>query len=90
MMHFLTNEKILVQSPTKAVGRWYSWEAATVRLGDAYKAVWIAGRYECDFIKENGDWKLQEQRFQEVFSTPFESNGWTETAHVAFGPRNAT
>lgn len=90
MMHFLTNEHIQVHSSTKATGRWYSWEAATVRLDDDYKAVWIAGRYNCEFIKESGDWKIREQRFQEVFSTPVESNGWTETAHVAFGPRNAT
>ena len=89
MMHFLTNERIQIDSPTEASGRWYSWEAATVRLGEGYQAIWVAGRYDCEFIKEGNDWKIKTQRFQEVFSTPVESAGWTETAHVAFGPGNA-
>lgn len=86
MIHFLTNERIHVDSPTTASGRWYSWEAATVRVGNAYQAIWVAGRYDCEFVKEEDDWKIKSQHFQEVFSTPFESRGWTETAHVRFGP----
>jgi SnoaL-like domain len=89
MMHFLTNERIRVESSTTASGRWYSWEAATVRLGNVFKAVWIAGRYDCGFVKDGDDWKIKTQNFQEVFSTPVESSGWTEIAHVEFGPRNA-
>lgn len=89
MMHFLTNERIQIDSPTTANGRWYSWEAATARLGDGFQPIWIAGRYECEFIKEGDDWKIKTQGFQEVFSTPFDSSGWIDNAHVPYGPRNA-
>jgi SnoaL-like domain len=89
MMHFMTNERIRVESVTSATGRWYSWEAATARLGEGYEAIWIAGRYECEFIKVGDHWKIKTQRFQEVFSIPVDSKGWIESAHVAYGPANA-
>ena len=86
MMHFLTNEYIKVESPTEAIGRWYSWEAATVVVDGADLSIWIAGRYDAKFLKADGRWLISEMHFQEVFSTPFKSGGWSEQPHVAYGP----
>jgi hypothetical protein len=90
MMHFLSNEWIHVQSPTEAVGRWYSWEAATVAVDGELVAVWIAGRYHIRFIHDDGEWRFARMEFQEIFSTPFDSSGWTEVPHVSYGPRQIT
>ncbi len=87
MMHFLGNEWIKVESPDTARGRWYSFEAATVVVDGRDVAVWIAGRYDGAFVKERGSWRIREMHFQEIFSTPFDSAGWTEQTHVAYGPR---
>ncbi|MFI9627403.1 nuclear transport factor 2 family protein [Streptomyces sp. NPDC052042] len=85
-MHFLTNEDIEITSSGSARGRWYSWEAATVVLDGVPTAVWIAGRYVVAFTKESGSWRIADMHFQEIFSTPVDSAGWTVTPHVPYGP----
>lgn len=89
MMHFLTNEDIELTAPGSARGRWYSWEAATVVVDGVPAAVWIAGRYVVAFTREDGAWRIADMHFQEIFSTPFDSAGWTETPHVPYGPGRA-
>jgi hypothetical protein len=86
MMHFLTNEDIEVLSESRAHGRWYSWEPATVLVDRVHVAIWIAGRYLVDFEKQDGAWRIATMHFQEVFSTPVDGPGWTHTAHVPYGP----
>lgn len=86
MMHFLTNEDIEVLSESRAHGRWYSWEPATVLVDGVHVAIWIAGRYLVDFEKHAGAWQIATMHFQEVFSTPVDGPGWTHTAHVPYGP----
>lgn len=86
MMHFLTNEHIEITGPNSAFGRWYSWEAATVVVDGKATSVWIAGRYEIEFVKERGSWLFLDMHFQEIFSTPFDSAGWTSQPHVNYGP----
>ncbi|MEV0974921.1 nuclear transport factor 2 family protein [Microtetraspora glauca] len=86
MMHFLTNEFIEVESADVAAGRWYSWEPATVLVDGRLMSVWIAGRYEMSFVKEDGAWRIAEMCFQEIFSTPYSSRGWVECPHVSYGP----
>jgi hypothetical protein len=86
MMHFLSNESITVAPGDAATGRWYSWEAATVLIDGDHVAIWIAGRYDMKFVNQDGSWRILEMHFQEIFSTPFDSAGWTEIPHVDYGP----
>lgn len=87
MFHCLTNESISVDLDAgTAVGRWYSWEAATVTVDDSPLPVWIAGRYVIDFMLEDDAWRIALMHFEEVFSTPFDSSGWVEHPHVRYGP----
>lgn len=86
MMHFLTNELIEVVSPTRARGRWYSWEPATVRVAaGSLRAVWIAGTYDGRFVCVDGSWRIASLTFTEVFSTGVDSN-WLAEPHVNYGP----
>lgn len=88
MMHFLTNELIDVLSPTRARGRWYAWEPATIRTADgSLRAVWIAGIYDCRFVCVDGEWRFLRITFTEVFSTGVDSN-WVAEPHVDYGPRH--
>lgn len=90
MMHFLTNERIEILTPVSATGRWYSWETSTAVVDGLMVAIWIAGRYIFDFAKEDAIWKITKMHFQEIFSTPFDSAGWTEVPHVPYGPGQVT
>jgi hypothetical protein len=43
------------------------------------KSLWCWGKYSCDFIVEDGKWKIWHMRWYTTIMTPFEGNGWTET-----------
>lgn len=87
MVHHLTNEHIAVTG-AKAVGHWYSWEAATVLVDDEYVPVWIAGRFRVEFVKERSQWRIGKIRFEELFSTRADKGSWTSEPHVNYGPGN--
>jgi hypothetical protein len=74
--HFLTNESIIVDGDT-ARGTW-RYLQSTVYQG---RAVWIAGRYDNDFVRVHGQWKFRHVRINAIFVTPYE-DGWVKTPSV--------
>lgn len=42
-------------------------------------ALWVCGRYDCEFIRQNGTWKLLKVHLVTFFKTPFDQ-GWLKNS----------
>jgi hypothetical protein len=69
-------------SGNKAHGRWYCLGAVALPFENAVRESFFSGIYSCDYIKEEGIWKLEQLRFDEFYSaTPKE--GWVAPERLA-------
>ncbi|MBV9996870.1 MAG: nuclear transport factor 2 family protein [Caulobacteraceae bacterium] len=66
--HIVMNPKIEVDGD-KAKG---SWAGFIPLISPDKEALWICGRYECDFARKDGAWKIAVLRFFTAFQTPYE------------------
>ena len=83
--HLLGTEWIEVDGDD-ARGRWLCFEPASLEGADgAREAVWILGRYDCDFRREDGSWRVRTARYDGLFCTPYES-GWEAERFVSVHP----
>jgi hypothetical protein len=57
----------------RAKGHWYFIGPFTFRKGN--RAMWLAARYEDDYVKVNGEWKFKHLRAIGRMSAPYET-GW--------------
>jgi ketosteroid isomerase-like protein len=86
--HLLGSEFLEVQGD-EANGTWLCFEPATLKQeGDRDEAVWIMGRYICEFRREDGGWKVRTVRFEGIFCTPFDK-GWTSERFTPIQPLKA-
>jgi len=46
------------------------------------RSEWGNGRYEVDYVKEDGKWKICKLHYQSRFRTPFNSKGWHEVPEI--------
>ena len=74
-LHMLHNPIIEVTGD-KAKGKWYFMVPGTDKLKN--KAVWVAGFYNDDFVREDGEWKISLFKADFKFYTPFDE-GWLKT-----------
>jgi len=75
--HLLGTESLTVDGDT-ANGTWLCFEPATLNApGGKKEAVWIMGRYTCEFKRTGGNWKVRTLQFDGIFCTPYEK-GWAE------------
>ena len=72
--HNVMNPDIEVDG-NRAKGIWYFLGPFTMRNGN--RAVWLAARYEDDYVKLNGEWKFQHLRAIGTMSAPYEK-GWVK------------
>ena len=70
--HNVMNPIIEVQRD-RAHGSWYLLGPFTFRKGN--RAVWLAARYEDDYVKVNGEWKFKHLRAIGRMTAPYEK-GW--------------
>jgi hypothetical protein len=83
--HLLGTESIEVQGDA-ASGSWLCFEPATLKAaGGGREAVWIMGRYACEFRRTDGDWKVRTVRYDGIFCTPY-AKGWTDERFVSIHP----
>jgi hypothetical protein len=75
--HFVSNEAITLDGDT-ATGRFMYFQACTYR-GD--QPLWIAGSYDNEFRRVDGQWLLSHMRVHNFFTTPFDQ-GWVKTPHM--------
>lgn len=64
---------IVEVSGDRAHASWYFLGPFTFRKGN--RAVWLAARYEDDYVKINGEWKFQHLRAIGRMAAPYEK-GW--------------
>ena len=72
--HNVMNPQIEVTGD-RAKGTWYFLGPFTMRKGN--RAMWLAARYEDDYVKINGEWKIQHLRAIGRMSAPYET-GWAK------------
>lgn len=75
----------------RAIGTW-SLFCPTARLATPYPcnrkqltAIWVSGKYLCEFRKVDGVWKILKLRLVAYLRSPFE-NGWTRQADCCSVP----
>jgi ketosteroid isomerase-like protein len=86
--HLLGSEWLEVDGD-EANGTWLCFEPATLKQeGDVEQAVWIMGRYICEFRREETGWKVRTVRFEGIFCTPFDE-GWTSERFTPIHPLTA-
>lgn len=73
-LHRVLNPVIDVQGEN-AKGLWYFSVPATDKPTNG--AMWIAGRYDNEYVKESGVWKLSSMVATFYFRTPFDQ-GWVK------------
>ena len=59
----------------RATGTWYLLGPFTFRKGN--RAIWLAARYDDDYVKINGEWKFQHLRATGRMAAPYEK-GWAK------------
>ena len=83
--HLLGTESIDVRGD-EAEGHWLCFEPATLKGTEgALEAVWIMGRYNCEFRRTEDGWKLRTVQYDGIFCTPYEK-GWTDERFVSISP----
>lgn len=73
MLHMLINEDIKITGETQAVGDWY-FLVPTTHV-PTNRALWVAGKYRNQYVKENGEWKISDMTCTFDFITGYDL-GW--------------
>jgi hypothetical protein len=60
-----------------ATGRWYLFQPLVRKSGNREEAMWLAGRYEDDYVWIRGDWKFKRMKFITRFLARYEE-GWAK------------
>ena len=61
-----------------ATGIWYLFGPFTLNTPEGKIAVWCQGKYENEYVKENGEWKFRLLKFKYNLLSPYE-DGWVKT-----------
>jgi len=83
-VHIAMNPKIEVDGDT-ARG---SWNGLVPLVTAAGEALWVGGRYECEFVREETGWKIARMKFFTAFQTPYDE-GFARTRFVGAKESNA-
>jgi hypothetical protein len=72
-----------------AKGRWYGYGAVALPMDKGVIQRFVSGIYECEYVKEDGTWKIKKLRFDQTYNaTP--ARGWVKPERVAeVGPEES-
>ena len=73
-IHHVMNPVIEVDGDA-ATGRWYLLQPLTRRRRDGDHAMWLAGRYEDEYVRMGREWKFKRLKFITHFLASYEK-GW--------------
>lgn len=83
-MHYMISPLIeIAEDGQTAHASWYLWEPATMpspQTGELM-AVWIAGVYHEDFVKQAGQWKFKKITLRMEIMSPY-ADGWVRTPWI--------
>lgn len=86
--HLLGSESISVEGDT-AQGAWLCFEPVTLKATDgSEEAVWIMGRYTCEFKRVQNEWKVRTVKYDGIFCTSYEK-GWVAERFKSIRPAQA-
>jgi len=78
VMHMSVNPAIEINSDgTKAKAVWLSPGITNLFREGKMRAGWNFGKYEMDYVKQQGQWKILSFRWHQIFLTPYDK-GWVE------------
>jgi hypothetical protein len=75
-IHHVMNPRIDVDGD-HATGRWYLLQPLTRKSRSGEEAMWLAGRYEDEYVRIGGEWKFARLKFIMHFLAPYE-HGWAK------------
>ena len=81
-MHMASNPALEIDAAAeRARAVWLSPGMSTLRLardgGKRVTGLWNWGKYEMEYLKQNGEWKILKLRYHQIFLTPA-GKSWTE------------
>jgi hypothetical protein len=77
LMMIMTPVIELSRDGKTAKGIWHSFGCITMREETGPYAAWVQGKYDNEFVKEDGQWKFRSLRWYVNFRTPFDQ-GWVK------------
>lgn len=90
-IHMTVNPLIEInREGTKARGVWHSHGYCSFVGGGNYKQFLCLGKYDMEYVKEDGQWKIFKFAYRQAFMCPYEK-GWVEEpvgASIAGSPDN--
>lgn len=90
-LHMTVNPLIEInKAGTKAKGVWHSHGYASMGMGGAPKQFLCLGKYDMEYVKEDGEWKILKFVYRQTFMCSYEK-GWVEepvAASIAGSPDN--
>ncbi len=91
-IHMTVNPIIEInRDRTRAKGIWHSHGYCSFVQGEAYTQFLCLGKYDMEYVKENGQWKILKFAYRQAFMCPYEK-GWVEkpqAASIAASPQNS-
>lgn len=93
-LHMTVNPIIEINKKgTRAKGLWHSHGSVTLRMGEKLTSYWCLGKYDMEYVKEDGQWKFLKLIYRLTYMAPYEK-GWVEepqgasigAAHVKYPP----
>ncbi|OFW56439.1 MAG: hypothetical protein A2133_11435 [Actinobacteria bacterium RBG_16_64_13] len=90
-IHMTVNPLIEIdRGRTKARGLWHSHGYCSLLEGGALKQFLCLGKYDMEYVKEDGQWKILKFAYRQAFMCPYEK-GWVDepvAASIAGSPDN--
>jgi hypothetical protein len=90
-IHMTVNPIIEINKDgTKAKGIWHSHGFASMGVGGFLKQFLCLGKYDMEYVKEDGEWKFFSFNYRIAFMCPYEK-GWVDEpvgASIAGSPEN--
>jgi len=68
----------------RAKGTFYLFACATFKLPQGPTAAWSQGKYENEYVREKGEWKISSLKIKMTFRTPY-ADGWVKTPMMDMG-----
>lgn len=91
-IHMTVNPVIEIdRNGTRAKGLWHSHGYCSLPEGGGLKQFLCLGKYDMEYVKEGGQWRILKFAYRQAFMCPYEQ-GWVEepvAASIAGSPDNA-
>lgn len=87
-IHHVTNSRIELDGD-RATGHWYLWQPCVASGGEVAAddlALWMAGRYDDEYVRDGGKWRFQRTRIQLRLLSPYDA-GWASSRIAEVGDR---